>query len=773
MITSSRIYHWINTALLTGVFLTLFGPLTGILDPGFLHVLAAFLFLAALAVMQCAGKKGYLIGAVLLCAMTAIFMFLTGFSESVSYAISWAEWLFDRQKQPAEGLIYYEILLSLLFAGAAFLLQALLERYLKAKAAAALLLLAYLAYCVILSEEVSHPGTALAFVYLILFFVEWRQSRWEKKRKQSLKNQMMWLLPFFAVYGFLLLVLPFQDEPYDWRWAKQAYGSLRESFFTATQALPFGDREDFDTGYTGFSDSASMPGILADRDQEIMTLQTKNGLIPNIYLTGQIYDTFDGGQWTQNGDVPSYGRLLDAFLTTNMCKAYHDSYITDYIRSASLSVRFLKFHTGYLFAPLKTQEVRLQGHRMDLGAMKDHWGFEDQKSYGTEYELDFFQMNTGQEEFYRFLEQAREPSFEEWEQILHEYERITRKSLTLQEVADYEAAVAEVYGQVPLLPDPVQAWLLEVTKDRESDVQKLRAIENALAGYAYTTSPGALPASVSDAGSFLEYFLLQSREGYCVHYATAFVLLARAEGIPARYVQGYLVPMKGKMEITVTSDMAHAWPEVYIEGAGWIPFEPTPGYGQIGHAFWKMKQGTTEPSDSQIQTASPADASPAPEEAETYDASGTKDSMTDGESEEVSTLLRILRMAGLIFPLILLLVVLVWFLDRKAAGWKYRRMTQEEQFLAEMRNMKKLLSVLGYRRRETETIQEFRKETLLYLQDTAALESLVIYEELLYGARRIGKDEVSTAVREKESLLVLLRQRNRFLYFWYRYCTRA
>lgn len=768
MITSSRVYQWINTVLLTGVFLTLFGPLTGILDPGFLHVLAAFLFLAALAVMQCAGKKGYLIGAVLLCAMTAIFLFLTGFSESVSYAISWAEWLFDRQKQPTEGLLYNEILLALLFAGTAFLLQALLERYLKAKMTAVLLLLAYLVGCVILEEKVSHTGTALTFIYLILIFVEWRQSRWEKKRKQSLKNQMMWLLPFFAVYGFLLLVLPFQDEPYDWQWAKQAYGSLRESFFTVTQALPFGDREDFDTGYTGFSDSASMPGILADRDQAIMTLQTKNGLIPNIYLTGQIYDTFDGGQWTQNGDVPPYGRLLDAFLTTNMCKAYHDSYITDYIRSASLSVRYLKFHTGYLFAPLKTQEVRLQGHRMDLGAMKDHWGFEDQKSYGTEYELDFFQMNTGQEEFYRFLEQARKPSFEEWEQILHEYERITRKSLTLQEVADYEAAVAEVYGQVPLLPDPVQTWLLEVTKDCENDVQKLRAIENALAGYAYTTSPGALPASVSDTGSFLEYFLLQSREGYCVHYATAFVLLARAEGIPARYVQGYLVPMKGKMEITVTSDMAHAWPEVYLEGAGWIPFEPTPGYGQIGHAFWKMKQETTELSDSQKQTASPADASPAPEGSEIYEASGTEDSMADAENEEVSTLLRILRMAGLLFPLILLLVVLVWFLDRKAAGWKYRRMTHEEKFLAEMRNMKKLLSVLDCQRSETETIQGFTQRATAQLQGTASLHALSVYEELLYGDRRIDEQDLAMTIQEKEKLLGILRQKSWIKYLQYR-----
>lgn len=58
----------------------------------------------------------------------------------------------------------------------------------------------------------------------------------------------------------------------------------------------------------------------------------------------------------------------------------------------------------------------------------------------------------------------------------------------------------------------------------------------------YNKNPGVLPDQVADGKSFLDFFLLESQKGYCTYYATAFVLLARAEGFPARYVQGFCVP---------------------------------------------------------------------------------------------------------------------------------------------------------------------------------------------------------------------------------------
>ena len=42
--------------------------------------------------------------------------------------------------------------------------------------------------------------------------------------------------------------------------------------------------------------------------------------------------------------------------------------------------------------------------------------------------------------------------------------------------------------------------------------------------------------------------------------------------------------------MTVTWNMAHAWPEVYIKGIGWLPFEPTPGYEELRYTPWEMRE---------------------------------------------------------------------------------------------------------------------------------------------------------------------------------------
>ncbi|HEY4368967.1 MAG TPA: DUF3488 and transglutaminase-like domain-containing protein [Steroidobacteraceae bacterium] len=89
--------------------------------------------------------------------------------------------------------------------------------------------------------------------------------------------------------------------------------------------------------------------------------------------------------------------------------------------------------------------------------------------------------------------------------------------------------------------------------------------------YFYTLEPPRLaPDSVDD-------FLFNTRRGFCEHFASAFTLLARAAGIPARVVTGYqggeLNPMGGYL-IVRQSD-AHAWSEVWLEGKGWVRKDPT------------------------------------------------------------------------------------------------------------------------------------------------------------------------------------------------------
>lgn len=89
---------------------------------------------------------------------------------------------------------------------------------------------------------------------------------------------------------------------------------------------------------------------------------------------------------------------------------------------------------------------------------------------------------------------------------------------------------------------------------------------------------------VAEGSDFVQQFLEVSRKGYSVHYATAATMMYRYFGIPARYVEGYLLTPEAVEDaepygqITVTGKEAHAWVEIYQDGVGWIPMEVTPTY---------------------------------------------------------------------------------------------------------------------------------------------------------------------------------------------------
>jgi transglutaminase-like putative cysteine protease len=89
--------------------------------------------------------------------------------------------------------------------------------------------------------------------------------------------------------------------------------------------------------------------------------------------------------------------------------------------------------------------------------------------------------------------------------------------------------------------------------------------------YLYTLEPPLLgPDSVDE-------FLFGTRAGFCEHFASAFVFLMRAAGVPARVVTGYQGGDLNPFDriITVRQSDAHAWAEVYLGGRGWVRVDPT------------------------------------------------------------------------------------------------------------------------------------------------------------------------------------------------------
>ena len=90
--------------------------------------------------------------------------------------------------------------------------------------------------------------------------------------------------------------------------------------------------------------------------------------------------------------------------------------------------------------------------------------------------------------------------------------------------------------------------------------------------FVYTLQPPLLPERDG-----MDAFLFDTRRGFCEHYASAFVIMMRAAGIPARVVAGYqggeVNPVNGT--VIVHQFDAHAWAEVWLEGQGWVRVDPT------------------------------------------------------------------------------------------------------------------------------------------------------------------------------------------------------
>ena len=237
-----------------------------------------------------------------------------------------------------------------------------------------------------------------------------------------------------------------------------------------------------------------------------------------------------------------------------------------------------------LYYPARVQEAILQGYAASKGvdsSQGDSWyqvdGVEDVISQLTS------SLYGGEET--QLLE-----NWDLWKipENLVQYLTPEQQQLTAA-VEDYNEYVYEHYTQ---LPEELKARLQEYLAENHlstsayygpyMDVQLnqyypinmvAQQIASTLAAQCtYTLTPPTMPKGED----FVEYFLFESHQGYCVHFATAAVALFRAMDIPARYAEGYAVPVVDGEWVDVPDYNAHAWVEIYLGGMGWIPVEVTP-----------------------------------------------------------------------------------------------------------------------------------------------------------------------------------------------------
>ena len=153
-----------------------------------------------------------------------------------------------------------------------------------------------------------------------------------------------------------------------------------------------------------------------------------------------------------------------------------------------------------------------------------------------------------------------------------------------------EVSSSYPYATLPEgVPERVRKLAVRITSGRQTPYQKARAIEQYLkTNYTYRLAD-PLTGDVPPGRDPVDWFLFKIQEGTCGNFSSAFVVMARALGIPARVVSGWSVLPGSAVaatsyEQTVYSDQAHQRAEVAFEGLGWIPFEPTASQGAPGRA---------------------------------------------------------------------------------------------------------------------------------------------------------------------------------------------
>jgi len=157
---------------------------------------------------------------------------------------------------------------------------------------------------------------------------------------------------------------------------------------------------------------------------------------------------------------------------------------------------------------------------------------------------------------------------------------------------DYPEWVTDKYLQLPEDFSPkISELALAITAGYDNPYDKASLITRYLRTYIeYADTLPQAPLNKDP----LEWMLFENRQAYCVYYSSAEILMLRSLGIPARLAVGFAQGVRVNDEYIVRQLDAHAWPEVYFPGIGWVEFEPTASQPQLNRPLPPREQQGTD-----------------------------------------------------------------------------------------------------------------------------------------------------------------------------------
>ncbi|MCR4764104.1 MAG: DUF3488 and transglutaminase-like domain-containing protein [Lachnospiraceae bacterium] len=607
---------------------------------------------------------------------------------------------------------------------------------------------------VLTAFDVETEKTSVAAVLLLFLLVatDEVQRTWNKSGYTDAKAHLVCVSPFLLLVMLLVFISPSPKDPYDWAFVRAAYRRVSQTVEEISIRLAVRGLSDAAEAGIGFSGRGGFGGELEGSDKEVMTVFEIPAGVSGLRLTGKTFDTFDGREWKALDPSRAPDGELDALSLLASAEDFTDT-PDDLVRKSTLRIRYLQINTAHVFAPLKT----ISAGPASLYEQMRHGGgdllWPSRKTFQTEYEVSWLRQNSDHPLFVDYLRSVTVPTRESFERYTEICEKDHTAGYSYEDLLSHREHIMEWYAKPVTLSDPIRTYMDSLYGEASDPGDRMEQLEQFLRVLTYTEAPGALPRKIHSGTDYLDYLLMESREGYCSHFATAFVLLARAEGLPARYVQGYLIYPGESASATVVSSMAHAWPEVYYDGAGWIAYEPTPGYERT--SYWRsaeeMKQITEKAKSGYPAGREDAEPVPLPE-------------LEEKDSRKISV-----PWYAVVIPLVsgLLFMLLLFAAGRLVMRIKTGRMDLKERYHLLCRLNLMLLGLLGLGMEAQETLREYH----LRISGEAGEENtsfLMQLERFLYGGGRVNKEQEQEAANTKERLSERLRQEHPLRYLRFR-----
>jgi transglutaminase-like putative cysteine protease len=263
-------------------------------------------------------------------------------------------------------------------------------------------------------------------------------------------------------------------------------------------------------------------------------------ILPRLYWRGRVYDHYENGQWTTST------RLTDSFspqrdeyaIPEGEHRQEYEFSFKSFIHRQSML--YLPGQPIWVSRPVDAELFELPDDGEDVLVMLAYPFIESGETYHTRSSM-------------------ANPSITE-----------------LREAGEnYPQWVMDRYLQLPEeFPDRIAGFAQQVTSGLSTPYDKAEAITAVLRAQTEYVSSVEPP---TDGRDLIEWFLFDAKKGYCNYYATAEVLMLRSLGIPARVAVGFSQGENDEDRLVyfVRNENAHAWPEVYFPGYGWVEFEPT------------------------------------------------------------------------------------------------------------------------------------------------------------------------------------------------------